>query len=263
MTIAEDNRGIGLWIDSVRAEILPELLNDARFINGWEIVDRFEAAAGRWEARGDTQLKQLIQDGNEIAAASVILAHIGATSRLHYEPRLIGTPKSIDFLVEDESERFWIDFKTIAPEWRDDDAGWERFERIAADFPSNARLVVARDMAGAALAGQELKTRWCFIRRTIELEEKVALLTEAERGDSRLMLCTDGTWRDDALEDFADFYLTGAFRPDDWAQNAIARYMETERLVFRRNLAGFSFIRRYQERPRADVFRMHVRGPAL
>ena len=71
--------------------------------------------------------------------------------------------------------------KTVAPEWRDDDESWNRFKQLAADFPSNSRLVVARELSGAAISGQEIKARWTFITRTQEAEEKEALLSPDEK----------------------------------------------------------------------------------
>jgi hypothetical protein len=65
---------------------------------------------------------------------------------------------------------------------RDDDASWERFLTISESFPLSARLVVDRQLRGAALSGQEIKARWDFVRRTIELEEKLELIKDPERG---------------------------------------------------------------------------------
>jgi bifunctional non-homologous end joining protein LigD len=37
-----------------------------------------------------------------------------------------------------------------------------------------------------------------------------------QRGPVRLLLCSDGAWDGDDLEDFADSYCTGKFRADEW-----------------------------------------------
>ena len=240
------------WILEVRRQLLPELIADPRFPDAHMLTGRFEAAVGRWEAGG--AFLPVIHDGNELAGAHTILKHIGDEDRLRYEARLAGTAKSIDFLVETKEGPVWIDFKTVAPQWQDDDASWERFERIAADFPAHARLVVDRAWSGAALSGQELKSRWSFIQRTVEAEQKAALLQDHERGPVWLLLCSNGAWHLDGLEDFADFYRTGRFREDDWSQNAIARYLAAEGIGFTRTLAGFSFLRRYHEEVRANHF---------
>ena len=255
------NQDVAAWVAAVRAEVLPGLAGDARFPNAQVLIDRFQEAVGRWEAVGDDQLLPLIHDGNEVAAAATILMHVAADNRLEYERRLGATRKSIDFVVETATSRSWIDFKTVAPRWQDDAAGWARFCQIAQGFPANARLVVDQQFGGAGLAGQEIKARWTFIQRTLELEEKVDLLLPAERGDARLMICSNGAWHHTALEDFADFYRTGRCRADDWAQNAISRFMADQGLNFRRNLDGFSFIRRKLEETIPNHFVQDVRGP--
>ncbi len=247
------------WIAEVRDQLLPELAADRRFVDAQVLIGRFEAAVCRWLAGG--QFSPVIHDGNELAGAHAILMHIGEGDLLRYEPRLAATARTIDFRVETEEGPMWIDFKTVAPQWQDDDASWERFERIAAEFPANARLVVAREWAGAALSGQEIKSRWTFIQRTVEAEEKATLLQSNERGPVWLMLCSNGAWHLDGLEDFADFYRTGRFREDDWSRNAVGRYLETEGIVLKRSLAGYSFLRRYHEQAKANHFVQNVRGP--
>ena len=89
--------------------------------------------------------------------------------------------------------------KTVAPQWKNDAAAWEQFSRIASDFPDSATLIVGRDFCGAALGTQFLKARWSLIQRTIELEAKMALLTPAERGPVRLLVCNEGAWHEDDL----------------------------------------------------------------
>jgi hypothetical protein len=177
--------------------------------------------------------------GNELAAAAVLLQRTAANAQVHYERRLLRTPKSIDFCIGAANGQLeWIDVKTVAPTWQDDAAAWARFEAISADFPGSAQLAVNRNFAGAAIAGNELKARWSFVQRTLELEEKQSLLDATERGPVRLLLCSGaGAWEVDALEDFADFYRTGVFRDDDWARNAIARYMAERGVSLQRTIA--------------------------
>jgi len=81
-----------------------------------------------------------------------------------------------------DGRRGWIEVKTIAPQWQDDDDAWQRFEAIAAAFPDNARLVVDRAWGGAGVSSQEIKARWSFISRTIEVESKSALIPANEQG---------------------------------------------------------------------------------
>lgn len=250
------------FIADVRRTLLPVLRADHRLIGAAKLGQNFDDAVAAWQTNG--VFRAVINFGNELAAAAAILDRLAAGSQLHYERRLMATPKSIDFCVEAANGALeWVDVKTIAPGWQDDDAAWDRILRIAADFPAQARLVVHRDLGGAAVAGEALKARWSFVQRAVEFEQKLALLTDAERGPARLLLCSDGAWHEDELEDFADFYATGQFRADDWSQNAVARYMSERGLSFDRSIHGFCFLKRRQDEVLAERLAMDVRGPAL
>lgn len=250
------------WIDDLRARLIPRLRADVRFSDVDRLVRRFNDTVSRWQAHDD--FRPVINDGNELCAAAALLGDLRPGDRLRYEPRLQATAKSIDFCVEwHDGGRSWIDMKTVAPRWQDDDAAWQQFCTIAADFPDNAMLLVDRDFCGAALSGQALKARWSFVQRALELEAKIAFLTEAEHGPVRLLLCNDGAWHEDDLEDFADYYFSGRFRADDWAQNAVARYTADRNQTFARSIAGFCYVERRQDEVFARRFKVDVRGPRL
>lgn len=79
----------------------------------------------------------------------------------------------------------------------------------------------------AGIGGQMLKTRWSLYQRTRDIEKKVALMTDAERTTPvSVLFCSSGfDWHVDTLEDFADYYVNGRFRQDDWAATMMTRYM--------------------------------------
>lgn len=248
------------WVGEVEAQLIPHLLEDRRFVDAQLLVDRFRDSVTQWRRSGD--IRPLINDGNELAAAMAILARSQPDDILRYEPRLAATRKSIDFMVQrSDGSCNWIDFKTVAPDWDDGDASWRRFEAIAEAFPENARLLVQRQRGGAGISGQLLKARWSFVQRTVEAEQKFALLRTDERGPFKLMLCSSGPWNHDDLEDFADFYRTGQFREDDWCRNAMARYLADEHITFDRTLAGFCYLERRHDEVNARHCVMDVRGP--
>lgn len=250
------------WIERVNALLLPRLTEDGRFIDAHVMVRRFEAAVTRWRTSDD--FRPVINDANELCAAAELLGDLRPDDYLRYEPRLSRTPKSIDFCVEwADGGRSWIDMKTVAPGWQDDEAAWTRVQQIAEEMPDNTHLLLDRSWAGAAIGGQRIKARWSFVQRTAELESKIALLSEAERGPVRLLLCSEGVWHKDDLEDFADFYRTGKARADDWAQNAIARYMTERNIVFDRSITGFCYLERHHDEMVARDFTIDVRGPRL
>jgi len=250
------------WIDRMRVDVVARLLADTRFAGAKAMVGRFEDCVARWHKGGN--FRSVINDGNELSAAAAILDDMRSQDRLLYEPKLVQTPKSIDFcVVWADGARSWIDMKTVAPQWKNDTAAWEQFSRIANDFPDNAALIVDRAFCGAALGTQFLKARWSLIQRTIELEAKMALLTPAEKGPVRLLVCNEGAWHEDDLEDFADLYFSGHFRADDWAKNAVARYLAERNLTFQRSLAGFCYLERRHDETSARRFTVDVRGPRL
>jgi hypothetical protein len=251
-----------LWINDVRVSLIPRLTGDARFPDAEHMVNRFDAAIARWRQSDD--FRPVINDANELAAAAEILHDLRATDLLLYEPKLSKTPKSIDFgVLWADGGRSWIDMKTVVPGWQDDDAAWKRITEITAATPGNTHLVLDRDFGGAAIGGQWIKARWSFVQRTVDLEAKIAHLTEVERGPVRLLFCSEGIWHQDDLEDFADFYHSGLFRADDWAQNAIAQYMAERNIKFDHSIAGFCYLERKHDDALARKFTVDVRGPRL
>lgn len=250
------------WVAAVLARLVPILSSDHRFPSSTSFIDRFKQSVERWRKGGD--IRQLINDANELAAAAALLNILKLDDVLSYEPRLSATPKTIDFLVESkDGSRGWVDMKTVAPVWDDDETAWQRFADVAAGFPANVNLVVSRDSCGTAIGGQMVNTRRSFVQRTIEVETKAALLTAQERGPVWLLFCSAGEWRKDDLEDFADFYRTSKFREDDWARNEVAQYMAKKGLSFSRGLAGFCYLERRHDAVEASGLEFDVRGPAM
>jgi hypothetical protein len=257
ISLTED---IEQWVARVEAETVAPLLTDPRFPDASKMRDRFLKNVKVWRDGG--QNRALVEDANEIAAAVAILELGPEEFLLEYEPRLKNTLKNIDFgLRWPDRKRSWVDVKTVAPKWIDDDASWQRFERIAADAPDDASLIVDRAWAGAAISGQEIKARWSFIQRAKELEEKIALLSDEEKGPVRLLLCSNGEFRDDGLEDFAEFYKSGRFRADDWSRNAVTKFLADRGITYARTIDGFCFLERRTWDARANEFRCDLRGP--
>lgn len=252
------------WIDEVRRLLMQRLSADTRFPDATKLTQRFETEVSAWRNRHTAEgaFRSVINIGNELAAAAAVLDQFGDLTLLRYEPRMKGTAQTLDFCLHDaDGHRVWVDVKTVAPQWLDDDEGWQRFQTLAADFPRNARFGVQRAFGGAGIFGQAIKARWSFVTRTIEVEQKAALIPAEDAGPVWLMFCSDRfAWHPDDLEDFADFYRAGRFRDDDWASNAIARYLSDNNLSMARSLAGFHYLGRRHDELDSEL-RWAVRGP--
>jgi hypothetical protein len=250
------------WVGEVESSLLPVLGSDARLVGGDRLIARFTDAVSSW--RGNGHFRPAIEYANELAAAAAILGKIELGATVHYESRLLGTKKSFDFmLIFPDGKCAYIDVKTIAPAWVDDEAAWQKFLEGAKSIPGNTHLIVDRDFSGAAISGQFVKARFSFVARTAEIEKKATLLAPKEKGPVWLLFCSEGAWRLDHLEDFADFYRTGQFRQDDWSQNIIARYMANEGIAFSRALAGFMYLERGHDEVFARRFVFNVHGPSF
>lgn len=249
------------WIARVRGELFPRLLADQRFVDAGKLTARFDHEVAVWQKNG--VIRQVIEIGNELAAAAKILTRLQDDDSLQYEPPISGTKKRLDFLRQTKKgEREWIEVKTVAPLWMDTEEQWQKYLLIAQEFPENAKLVVAKEWEGAAISGQAIKARLSLVNRTLETEARAALIPDAERGPVTLVFCSTGfAWHRDDLEDFADYYRSGKFRQDDWSRAAICRYMGEQKLSFARSLAGFHYLARKHEDVDATEFFVCVRGP--
>ncbi|WP_298215154.1 hypothetical protein [Acidocella sp.] len=112
-------------IADIEQQVFPALRADPRFQNAEKLTARFSAAVTRWRAGG--QVRPIVEDANELAAAAALLRLDSSEAAIRYEPPLKNTDKSIDFGLEwPDGTRSWIDVKTVAPKWMDDDASWRR-----------------------------------------------------------------------------------------------------------------------------------------
>ena len=228
-------------IRQIRDELLPALIGNPKFKGAGDLAARFRGQVAGWKGDGPG-FRQILETANEVCAATRILASKGVVE-LEYEPALLKTKKSFDFRVTLLlGKKRWIDVKSVGPAWQDDEAGWERYEAISDNFPGNARLIVDRDLGGAAISGQEFKARWTMAARAKEVEVKITVLTDAEKIPVKLLFCSNGALRRDAVEDFAHFYRTGMFHEGDWGRNELSRYLKEKGIVYDQTLDGFAYL---------------------
>jgi len=114
-------------IDDVRSFLLPSLSADRRFPDASMLADSFEREVSDWKSKSvnERSFRGVINITNEVAAAKALLGEMAAAELLHYEPPNKATKKTLDFLViGEQGHRAWIDVKTVAPQWQDDDEAW-------------------------------------------------------------------------------------------------------------------------------------------
>jgi hypothetical protein len=99
---------------------------------------------------------------------------------------------------------------------------------------------------------------------TLELEKKIASLPKSAKQIVRMVFCGDKIrWREDQLEDFADFYFRGVFRQDDPFRELQAHHLKQKGIQIERSIGGFC----YMQRPVLELgprkFTLDVHGPTV
>lgn len=239
---------------------------EAAFAGSPRLLDEFACSGDLWRRRRDAAAARAVQEKiNELATAAALLSSLEPGQLLAYEPALTGSRKSIDFCVMSVGRPVaWIDVKTVSPEWRGPDFEPPRFDRAPEDPAQEVKMIRSRRRAGAGAASRELNARLTFLRRTIELEKKAAALVDRQRAPVAMLFCTNGfAWKSSALADFAHFYRTGSFRPDDSFGDAISKTVAGSGEIFAGTLAGFHCLERRQFDVVHSDFRKFVGGQVV
>lgn len=250
------------WVCEVRSLYGSQLRLDARFPDANRLLMEFEKRVKVWFRSRNCAAARCVQEKvNELAAAAALLSNMAQDQTLHYELPLIGTNKTIDFLVKSATGlEGWIDVKTVAPQWLDTEFYWQRFERDREHAPQGVRTMLSREWGGAGIANQKRRACRTFVRNTIDIEGKAAELDISQRAPVAILFCTYGqAWKYDLLEDFADFYRTGSVRGVDGFSNAIVK----ECMSLQRNLAGFHYLERREFDAEQTRFGMFLEGPSV
>lgn len=88
------------WIDEARAAWESRLLNDSRFPDARKAIARFNRAVDAWNANRTNSFRDVINIGNELAAAKALLGRLESTDTLRYELPIAGSRHTIDFVRE-------------------------------------------------------------------------------------------------------------------------------------------------------------------
>ncbi len=77
-----------------------------------------------------------------------------------------------------------------------------------------------------------------------------------------MVFCSDGfDWRWDKLEDFADFYKTGRYNPDDPFRNMESHYIENKKISLQKNITAFCYLERPKTQTKIEKLICPIQGP--
>ena len=261
--MAEEREAIEQHVRLVGERLYPAIRVD-RFPDAKKLTARFERIAGDWRAGRAPDASGIIEGVNEMCVAIELLRQkLTAHFTLVYEPSVTLTGQSVDFLLSYGDHRHYFDVKTITPRApQDAKLKWEKYEEMRSLFPTNAALVLAEQWMGGEFWHFFSSARSKFLDYTLALERKIAELPKTSGGTVRMIFCGDRIcWTRDQLEDFADFYRTGVFRPDDPLRKLQAHFLTDKGLVLGRTVDGFCYMQRAPLDLQSSVFVVDVRGP--
>lgn len=259
-----DRELVSTFLADVERNLLPSIRAGSAKLHGCQkLVDSFGKQCEAWRREDVDHIRDITSFVNEMVFAKLILDD-SKVSEARYESGLDGTDKTIDFWVAlDGSEaRFYYDVKTVQPTIND---AWDRYEKFKGKswFTPGTELALNKELLGGEIAHDLFAPRQRFLDYTLELESKIRAMPREKGNYFRLVFSGDGVrWRRDCLEDFADFYFSGQYRPDGPLGLMQVHNMAERRQAFDRSIQGFCYLGR-KIRSLEPNFRGDVRGPAF
>jgi hypothetical protein len=197
--------------------------------------------------RGATDFVPVYERINEMAAAHILLSDLtlnGAT--VAYETPIAANGSLIDFIVSRPAGRpLYVEVKTIHPRTEDCEASWTNFEQRRVHHPDNVHYIVDKEWMGGKIYGDSFASRSSFMTYTVQFEERLAAANDVQLGEGILLFCGTGiAWHLSELEDFVDFYRSGAHRQADAFSKMEEHALTRQNRELRRNISEFAYIRR-------------------
>jgi hypothetical protein len=248
----------------VDRSLLPYIRAGSAKLYGYQkLIAKFEEERAAWCDGKVDHIREITSFVNEMVFAKLMLDDSNV-SEARYESGLDGTDKTIDFVVTlvGSEAHIHFDLKTVQPTIND---AWDRYEKFTSKswFTPGTELVLNKELLGGEIAHDLFAPRQHFLDYTLELESKIRAMPEEKGNCFRLVFCGDGIrWRRDLLEDFADFYFSGQYRPDDPLGLMQSHNMAESKRTFDRSIQGFCYLGRKIRSLEPD-FRVDVRGPAF
>ena len=221
----------------------------ARFKNPKNLLQRFDNAIISMLSNGRSLIAGVDEAHNELCIASQLLANTDPRfTLLEYEPVITGCAKSIDFRAStDGGMTRYVDVKTIKPKPKD---RWDQFEKAFNErwFPENVCVGLSKDWLGGELWHNMFAVRARMLEYTLELEAKIRDCKPVDDNTFFILaLCGNGfRWRQENLEDFVSFYLSGSHRADDPFSKAEDKYIADNKITLDRTITRFACMSRPQ-----------------
>jgi hypothetical protein len=236
----------------------------SRIVDGECLWGQFKAAASAARLGQEGADRQLRERINELATAKFLGDDQSITGNIAYEPDILPSGRKIDFVVERDEDRLYVEVKSVYPNAPDTDATWDRYLQVRKFHPENVNFVVEQDWMGGMIYGNTFAARSKFLDYSLAFEERLAEAKQEVAGPGILVFCgSDFHWHVSDLEDFSDFYHSGSHRADDPFAHMERHEIESKGHSLKRNIDHFAFLKRGN--CRADLTRMHfpVSGPEL
>ena len=246
------------FLSKVESELGIPLRNQGkRFFNVANLLNRFQNIRDvekQLESGNESFVNQIIEITNELCIAKWLLDPKNKCNELTYEPvssaKATASRKTIDFCAFMENgQTIYFDVKTIQPDTID---RWDKFEEAIKEnrFPENVNMILDKESLGGEIWHDSFSSRGRMLEYTVELEEKIRNYEIKDKTDFVMVFCGDGfDWRVDKLEDFADFYKTGRYNPDDPFREMESYSIKKKQIKLQENITAFYYL----ERPKTEI----------
>ena len=123
-------------------------------------------------------------------------------------------------------------------------------------------MLLEEKWLGGKIWHDSFSSRGRMLEYTVELEEKIHNYEAGNRTFFVMVLCGDGfDWRLDKLEDFADFYTTGRYNPDDPFRKMEIFDIEMKQIKFQKNITAFCYLERPKTEAKMEKLICPIQGP--
>jgi hypothetical protein len=233
-----------------------------RIVQGRALFAQFEAAAVACCREGG--VRNLTERVNELAVAKFLAEDPHIVGTIEYEPQLLPNSQKIDFVAARGEENIYVEVKTVHPRAADSEEAWQNYLRRREHHPANVQFIVEQDWMGAEIYGTSFAARSHFLEHTLNFEQRLVMAKAIRNGPGILIFCGNGfDWHRSELEDFADFYHSGAHRQDDPFAIMEAHHIERQAIRILRNIDHFACLTRPVEQAELTGFAFPVRGPRI